>query len=116
MQGCQGRVPGPGKHREVHEVGMEVEDVELAGLPLDLFKHHDVEGDVVADIWVKPQRLAAHWDQVCPCSGTPAGKQGDLVSLPDELICQIGDHTFGASVKTGRHAFDEGSNLRDLHG
>ena len=38
------------------------------------------------------------------------------MSLPDKLIRQIGDHTFGASVKTGRHTFDEGSNLRDLHG
>jgi len=38
------------------------------------------------------------------------------VTLPDELVGQVRNHTFGASVKTGRHAFDEGRNLRDLHG
>ena len=79
-------MPGPGEYREVHEIGMEMQDVKLTGEPLHLFEHHHVEGDVVTDIRVKPQSLATRRHEVCAGSGVPAGEQGDVVSLPDELI------------------------------
>jgi hypothetical protein len=107
---------GPGEYGEMHKTGVEVEDVEAAGQPLHLLEHHHVEGNMVPDILVKPQGLAARGHQVCAGSGIAAGEQGDLLSLSGELIGQVRNHSLGASVKTGRHAFDKGRNLRDLHG
>ena len=95
---------------------MKVQHIEPAGETLHLLQHHRVIRDMVTDIRIKPQGLAARRHQICAGSGVAAGKQGDIVTLPDELVGQVRNHTFGASVKTGRYAFDEGRNLRYLHG
>jgi hypothetical protein len=89
MQCGQGCVSGPGEYREVHEIGVEVQNVVPAGEPLHLLQHHHVVWDVVPDIRVKPQGLAARRHQICAGSGVAAGKQGDLVSLPYEFVCQV---------------------------
>src|SRR5436190_14185558 len=95
---------------------MKVQHIEPAGKTLHLLQHHRVIRDMLTDIRVEPQGLAARRHQICAGSGVAAGKQGDIVTLPDELVDQVRNHAFGASVKTGRYAFDDGRNLRYLHG
>ena len=47
--------------------------------------------------------------------GIPAGKQGHLVALTDQLLGEVGDHALGAAVIWGRHTFEEQGNLSDPH-
>ena len=40
---------------------------------------------------------------------------GDVMALPDELLGNIGDDPFGASIELGRYAFPQWGDLCDLH-
>src|SRR5215471_2703848 len=45
----------------------------------------------------------------------PAGKQGDFVALPNQLLSQIRYHPLGAAIKLRRAALVKWRNLRNPH-
>jgi len=99
----------------MREISVEVQDVEAGCEALYLLHHHQVIGDVIADIRIETQRLTGCWHELGTRSRIAAGKERYLVTLPDKLVRQIGHNAFRAAIQTGWHALDEGRNLRDLH-
>jgi hypothetical protein len=113
-----GRHGSPGeraRQREMKIVDMEMQDVELIRPSSHLIERDHIVGERVEDARIEAERLPAASDELGRCNRIAAREQGHLVALPDKLIAEIGDDTFGAAVEPGRHALDQGRNLRDSH-
>ena len=102
--------------RIVQDVDMEMEDVERAGQGADAVEHDDVGRNRILDARVEPQCGVAEGDEPGGGAGVAAGEQGHVVTLPHQLLGQVGDDALGASVQARRAAFVQGSDLRDFHG
>src|SRR5690606_8592790 len=78
-------------------------------------EHDHVVGQGIADLGIEPERLLAARHQLRGRQRVAAREQGDLVTLPDQLLGQIGDDSLRAAVEAGWNAFDQGCDLRDSH-
>ena len=96
-------------------VDVEVDDVEVAGLPAHLVEHQHVIGDGIADGGIEAQGLRAARNEPGRGDGVAAGKQRDVVALLDERLGQVGDDALRSAVEARRHAFHQGRDLCDLH-
>lgn len=116
VQGGQCGVAGAREHGEVHQIRVEVQDVKAGREPFYLLHHHQVIGNVLPHIGVKPQSLPATGEEAGGGLGIAAGKQRYVMSLPDQFVCQVGDDAFCSAIEPRRHALNERGNLGDLHG
>ena len=116
VQCGDGLVGEAADQRIVQDVDMEVEGVELIGEGPDAVEHDDVGRNRILYARVQPQCGFAEGDEPGGGAGVAAGKQRHVVTLPHQLLGQIGDDALGASVKARRAAFVQGSDLRDFHG
>lgn len=96
-------------------IGAKVEDVEcLRPLPHRLQQGHVMRQGVFY-LSIEPKCLPAARDQSSRGHRIAAGKQGDLMTLANELFRDPGDDALGAAVGRRRDAFDQWSHLRNLH-
>jgi len=100
----------------VHQIRVEVQDVKAGREPLYLLHHHQVIGNMLPDIGIKPQSPPATGDEVGGGLGIAAGKQRYVMSLQDQFVCQVGDDAFCSAIEARGHALNERGNLGDLHG
>ena len=104
------------EQREMHHVGVEVQDVEAVLVLAHLGQHRQVGGQVrLQRRGIEADRLVAHGDQVGLGLGVGAGEQGDLVAEIDQGVAQMRHHPFGAAIQLRRNRFVEGGDLGDLH-
>jgi hypothetical protein len=107
VQGGQGAVGAVAKERELHHVGVEVDDVELVGQGPDLGDLAQVSGEIgFQGRGIKPDGLVANGDQLGLGLGFGAGEQGDVVTEIDERVGQVGDDTLRAAIQTWRNGAD----------
>ena len=100
---------------KVQVVDMKMEEVKSRCLPKHVLEQHHAMRQLIYTLLIQAQRTRTGGDQVRLRDRIAAGKQGHLMALTDEFLRQIGDNTFSATVTLGWHAFEEGSDLRDLH-
>src|SRR5439155_8810255 len=113
MEGVQAgasREPSEGKS-QVADMG--VDDVKVPRALEDLGHFHDVRGELVVDGGIEAQGVRRGRHQRGPRARISAGKEGDLMSAPDELLGEIGDDALGASVERRGHTLVKRRDLRD---
>ena len=103
------------EERQVQEVDMEVNDVELVGPLADPVEHRQMGGEVRFEIRVQPKRALAAGHPGRPGARLGAREQGDVVTELDQRVGQIGNDPFRPAIEPGRDGFVEGSDLRDPH-
>ena len=94
---------------------MKVENVELIGSPAYPVEHPQVIDERVLDLAVEPQGVIATRFQHRGRLRIAAREQRHLVSVPNQLVGDVGDDPLGATVEPRRTAFVERRNLRDFH-
>src|SRR5215831_4733573 len=104
------------EHGEMHEVRMEMQDVESCGETLYLFQHCQVIGDMLANPRIEPKGSLTTCHQPSGRLGIAARKKSDVMPLPHQFLGEVGDDAFGAAIEARGHAFDEGSDLSYFHG
>ena len=104
------------QQRELHEVDVEVQDVEVLRALADLLQHQQVVRQRIAHRRVEAERGGGAFDQPGARLGIAAGEEGDVVALRHQLLGQVGDDALGAAVEPGRDALGQGRDLGDLHG
>ena len=67
------------------------------------------------DLGIAPEGLGAYLHEPGSRLRVSARKQGHLMTEPYEFLGEIGDDTFAAAVKQGRHTFIQWRNLGDSH-
>ncbi len=98
----------------MHVVGMKVKKVEVAGALADFFElQHAIGLNVVG--MRQSERLGGAGNQLRTGFGVSACEQGDLVSLPHQLLGQIGNDPFGSAIKLRRDALNQRRDLGDFH-
>ncbi len=104
MQGGQGALRHVLEEGEMDHVGVEVDQVELAGAAAHLVQHGHVGGEIgLQGRRVQPNGLVASRRQPGLGLGLRAGEQSDLVPQPDQGVAQMCDHAFGAAIEFGRN-------------
>jgi len=101
--------------REMQQIEVEMDDVELVGALHHLLDEHDVVGNGIGDRGIEAQGRLAGADEFGRGDGIAARKERDVVFLTNQLFGQIGDDALGATIEPGRYAFEKGGNLRDPH-
>ncbi len=86
-------------------IDVKVNHVEFVRAPVDLIQHDHVVRQRIPAIRIQPQRAFAGSHQLRRRNRVPAGEQSNLVSLPDQFLCQVRDYALRSAVKPGRRAF-----------
>ena len=94
---------------------MELQKVELRGLPPDLLQHAHVQRVGIAHRVVVAQRTRPHRPQRGRCRRIAACKQRHLVAERDQLLGQPVDDPLGAAVLFRGDSFDQRRDLGDAH-
>ena len=115
VQGRQRAVGETGHEREMQQINMEMDDVEIVGLAAHVVQHHQMVGQGVLDGGIESQGHVRAADQFRRGPRVAAGKQGDVVALMNKFFGEVGNHPLGAAVEVGRHAFHQRGNLRNPH-
>jgi hypothetical protein len=84
---------------------MKMDDVEYFGAPRDAVQHDQMMRKRIFASGIETQGAIARGPQCRAGLRVAAGKQSDLVTLPYQLLAQIGDDPLGAAVKLRRTAF-----------
>ena len=102
------------REREMKEIGVKVRDVEVAGAAADFLELQHAIGQRVADLR-QSKRLRNARDELGRRLEVSAREQSHLMTLPHQLLGQIGDDTLRPAVKLRRDALDQGRNLGNSH-
>jgi hypothetical protein len=105
----------PSGQRKVHIIKVKVDDVELPGVPVNLFEQEQMMRAAIDARSAQPQRPIAARHQPGAGGGIPAGEQRDLMPLLHKLFGQVGDDAFGPAIQLRRHAFTQRGDLSDTH-
>src|SRR5262249_4110059 len=116
MQRRDGGLSQAREHGKMHEVCMEMQNVEACGEAFYLFQHRQLIRNMVADPRIDAKGLLTTRHQPTGGLGCPARKERDLMPLRHEFLGEVGDRAFGAAIKARGHTFDEGSDLSYFHG
>jgi hypothetical protein len=73
-------------------------------------------GSVLTYVRIQAQSVPAARDEVGAGSGIAAGKERHVMALPDQLVRQVSDDAFGASLEPRRHTLNERRDLGNFHG
>jgi hypothetical protein len=104
------------KHRKMHQVHMEVQDIKLRGPSFDLVQHGQVCGKIgFQRCNIEADRLISYRDKTRFRARIGGGEQGDLVPQLHQGIAEVRDGPFRAAIQLRRHSFIQRSNLRDSH-
>ena len=104
------------EEREMDEVDVEVEDVELVRPPMQLVQHGEMGGEIGLQwVRVEPDGLVADGHQPGLGPGVGAGEQHDVMPELDQGVGKMGHDPLGTAVEAGRHRFVEGRHLCDPH-
>lgn len=79
----------PVKQRKMKLIHVEVQHIKPRGHAAHFVKHDHEVGNVIAHRPVEPKGLLAAGDKPCTGQRITTGKQGDVVSLLDELLGEI---------------------------
>src|SRR5690606_606828 len=104
------------RQRKMKVVDMEVHDVEFVHACEYALQHHDMARKRIAAIGIEPNRGAADRHVLRRRHRSAAREQRDVVPLAHELVRQIRDDAFGASIQLRRYALIKRGDLRDTHG
>ena len=102
------------REREMRIISMEVDHVEGARTPHDLFQHTHMHGQRIGTERIEPQCTFADRHQLGGRRRVATRKEGDPMALLNLLLCQIGDDTLGSPVELRRNALVKRSDLGDM--
>ena len=103
--------------REMQQVDVEMQDVELPRTASHFVEHRQVRGDVgFQRCGVQPDRALT--DRYQPGGGVRirGGEQRDVMAELHQCITENRDDSFGATVKLGGDGFCERRDLGNVHG
>jgi hypothetical protein len=80
-------------------VNMPMEEIEFLGPAGDFLQQENVMSEPVHRMGVEPQRAGGAGHQPSRGVGISAREQSDVVTLPDQLIGEPGDHPLGATIE-----------------
>ena len=104
------------EEREMQQVDVEVQDVELAAARAHFVQHREMCGDIGLERrGVEPDRLVAHRCEPRPRPRVAACEQRDVVAERHQRFGEVRDDPFGPAVKARRHRLAQRGDLRDLH-
>jgi hypothetical protein len=93
----------------VHEIDMEVHDVELVGTQTHLVEHREMRGNLRFELrGVKTDRAIASHDEPGAGARIAARKERHVVAEIDERIGEVCNNSLGAAVESRRYRFDQG--------
>ena len=115
VQRGDGAVRDRAEKREVKLVDVEVEDVELVRHLTHAVEHQHVIRDGILYVGVEAQRHRHATHQVRAGNRIAAGKQRDVVTLPDQFVGKIGNDTLATTIQPWRHALHERRDLCNFH-
>ena len=103
------------KQREVKLVDVEMQDIEFVGHLAHAVEHQHVVRNRIPYIRVQSQchRHAAH--QLGAGNRIAAGKQGHVVTLPNQFVGEIGHDSLATTIQPRWHALHERRDLRNFH-
>src|SRR5690349_9437756 len=100
----------------MHQVHMEVQDIELRGASFDLVQHGQVCGKIgFQRRSIEADRLISNRDKTRFRARIGRGEQCDLMPQLYERIAEVRDCPFRAAIQLRRYSFIQRSNLRDSH-
>jgi hypothetical protein len=99
----------------MHVISVEMDHIELSRVLINVLQKQHVECKLIYATIVQPQSPPAHSGQPCLRYRISAGKKGDLVSLPDQFLRQIGNYTFSSAIVPGGDALIKGRYLGYFH-
>ena len=114
MQGCHMWNRVSTSQREMNVIGMKVNNVKTRRPLEHLFEHNVVMSKRVKYI-VETQGSSAPRYQLRRSDRVAAGEESDLVSLPHQLLSQIGNYPLGAAIGSRRHTLVQRGHLRNCH-
>jgi hypothetical protein len=115
VQCGDGAVRDRPEQRKVKLVDVEVEDVELIRHLAHAVEHQHVIRDGIPHVGVEAQRDRHATHQVRAGNRIAAGKQRDVVTLPDQFVGKIGNDTLATTIQPRRHALHERRDLCNFH-
>jgi len=95
---------------------MAMDDVESIGAGEYGLGQKRVQRDGGRGLALQAQRPLAYGDELRGGVRVAAGEEGDVVSLPHQLIGEIGDDALGAPIKLRRNALVQWCDLGDAQG
>ena len=117
MQRRQCAVRNSLEEREMNQVDMKMENIELVSPSPYFVQHGEMRGDVrFKRGGVEPDRPLPHGDEPPRGSGLAAGEKRDVVAKLHKRVRQVGNDPFGPTVEGGWHGFGQRRNLGDLQG
>jgi hypothetical protein len=117
MQRGEGAFGDVLEQREMHQIDMEMQQVELVGAAAHVVQHRQVRGQIGFErMRVQPEGARTRRDQFGARAAVPAGEDRDLVSQIDQCIGQVSHDAFCASVEAGRDRFIQRCDMSDTHG
>jgi hypothetical protein len=101
--------------REVQNIDVEVENIELVSVPTHLIEHHDVVRDMIANPRVQTLCGLGARNQLGAGLRVAACEQRHLMPLGNQLLGQVRYDTLRSTIEARRAAFGKWSNLRNFH-
>ena len=96
-------------------VDVEVQDVEIVGFLKNPAHHYHVVGQGIGYIRVESQSPFTRRDKPCLGLAVSRSEQGHVMTHPNQLLGQVGNHTFRAAIKLRRAALIERRDLGNTH-
>ena len=105
------------EEREMKQIDVEMEHIELVGARADLVQHREMRGNVGLErVRIEPHCLLAHRDEARPRAGVAAREERHIVAELHERIRQVGYDPFGAAIETGGTASANGATNAIFNG
>ena len=96
-------------------VTVEMDEVELLAPPVNVFQHRQVVRERIRTAAITAQVPSAAGNQACLGDRVAAGKESDLMALPDELFRKIRYDSLRPAIVFWRNAFKKRRYLCDSH-
>ena len=101
---------------KMHQVDVEVQDVELVASLVQLVQHREMGREIGLERGgIEPDGLVSHRHERGFGLRFGTGKQRHLVAEFDQGVGEMGDDPFGAAVKAGRDGLVERCDLGNPH-
>ena len=114
MEGGHRAVGERFEKREMDEIDVEVQDVELERVLADVVEHGQVRGQVGLERRrIEPDCLIALGDEARRGARLGAREEGHIVTEIDKRVGEVRDDSLRASVETRRHRLVERSDERN---